>query len=226
MLYVDCLQEEHFGTIKQQVWASLHFPLHIILVLVLQGVSLLIMWVVAMMGLERIDTRFRAVEARSLSGFFSNGTHFVTELRSQIYAYLWNTIPKGVDASSAREAWNSSLAILATSYDSVQRDAANQTAQDLLSSSLNTAETAAIQTLFDSLGVSVPKDAPSAVKKKVFDKLGLLRKYEIRFELVFNYVFFSVSSCLLFNPCTASNNMTGRTRTHLHGAYWLRITAS
>jgi hypothetical protein len=226
MLYFDCLQEEHFGTIKQQVWASLHFPLHIILVLVLQGVSLLIMWLVAMMGLGRIDARFRAVETTNLSGVFLNGTHFVTELRSQIDTYLWNTITKGVDASSARETWNSSLAVLSTSYDSVQRDATNQTAQNLMTSSLNTAETAAIQTLFDSLGVSVPKDAPSGVKKKVFDKLGLLRKYEIRFELVFNYVFFSVGSFRSPILHEAANNKTGRACTYFHGTRWLRITAS
>lgn len=42
MLYFDRLQEEHFGSIKQQLWSFTHFLLHIVLVLVLQGVSLLI----------------------------------------------------------------------------------------------------------------------------------------------------------------------------------------
>lgn len=41
-LYFDHMQEEHFGSVKQQTWLSLHFPLHLVLVLVLQGVSLLI----------------------------------------------------------------------------------------------------------------------------------------------------------------------------------------
>lgn len=44
MLYFDRLQEEHFGSIQQQAWSFLHFPLHTVLVLVLQGVSLLIVW--------------------------------------------------------------------------------------------------------------------------------------------------------------------------------------
>ncbi|KAK5137359.1 hypothetical protein LTR08_008937 [Meristemomyces frigidus] len=32
MLYFDWIQEEHFGTIRQQLWALLHFPLHLLLV--------------------------------------------------------------------------------------------------------------------------------------------------------------------------------------------------
>jgi hypothetical protein len=39
MLYFDRMHRDHFGTIKQQIWASPHFPLHIVLVLVLKGVS-------------------------------------------------------------------------------------------------------------------------------------------------------------------------------------------
>lgn len=37
MLYFDWMSEEHFGTIRQQVWAFLHFPLHLFLVLAVEG---------------------------------------------------------------------------------------------------------------------------------------------------------------------------------------------
>ncbi|KAF2175986.1 hypothetical protein K469DRAFT_682858 [Zopfia rhizophila CBS 207.26] len=52
MLYFDRLQEDHFGTIKQQIWAFIHFPLHIALVLVLEGVSQFIVWREAIAGIN------------------------------------------------------------------------------------------------------------------------------------------------------------------------------
>lgn len=44
MLYFDWIQEEHFGTIRQQIWAFLHFPLHLFLVLAVEGQAQSIMW--------------------------------------------------------------------------------------------------------------------------------------------------------------------------------------
>jgi hypothetical protein len=119
MLYFDRMHEEHFGTIKQQVWASLHFFLHITLVLVLQGVSYLIMWVVALIRMDNVDGKFREIEALSVNGAYANGTLFANALRQKIDTYLWNTIPKGVDASKALETWNSSLIVLVQSFDNL-----------------------------------------------------------------------------------------------------------
>ncbi|KAI4624491.1 hypothetical protein J4E83_004166 [Alternaria metachromatica] len=201
MLYFDRMHEEHFGTIKQQVWASLHFFLHIMLVLVLQGVSYLIMWVVALIRMDRVDEKFREIEGLSLTGAYANGTLFADALRRKIDVYLWNTIPKGVDASKALETWNSTLTVLAQSFDNHLTDEQNLTAVDMITKSLNTAESMAIQTLFDSLSISVPKTAPKTVeepKRKFFDKAALLQKYETRFELVFDYVFLSAGLALTF----------------------------
>lgn len=52
MLYFDRLEEDHFGTIRQQLWAFIHFPLHIALVLVLEGVSQFIIWREAIEGIK------------------------------------------------------------------------------------------------------------------------------------------------------------------------------
>ena len=83
MLYFDRMHEEHFGTIKQQVWASLHFFLHITLVLVLQGVSYLIMCVVALIRMDNVDGKFREIEALSVNGAYANGTLFADALRQK-----------------------------------------------------------------------------------------------------------------------------------------------
>ena len=197
MLYFDRMHEDHFGTIKQQIWASLHFFLHIMLVLVLQGVSYLIMWVVALLRMSRLDTRFRTIESASVSYAYTNGTQFADELRKNIDTYMWNTVPKGVDASKALGVWNASLVSLAQGYDGLLLDKGNTSAVGMVKESLSTAEGVAIQTMFDSLGVSVPKDDEAGGyggEKAVaaLDKIGLLQKYEKRFELVFDYVFLSV----------------------------------
>ncbi|KXT11343.1 hypothetical protein AC579_9461 [Pseudocercospora musae] len=44
MLYFDWIQEEEFGIIRQQLWSVLHFPLHVALVLAVEGASQCITW--------------------------------------------------------------------------------------------------------------------------------------------------------------------------------------
>lgn len=98
-LYFDRLHNEHFGTIKQQIYSALHFPLHIVLVPVLQGASLLIIWLVALRGLEETDNRFRAIKVTKAQGLFASGSEYVVALRRTIDLYIWHFIPKGTDVS-------------------------------------------------------------------------------------------------------------------------------
>lgn len=37
MIYFDQLDEGRFGTIRQQIWALLHYPLHIAILLTIEG---------------------------------------------------------------------------------------------------------------------------------------------------------------------------------------------
>ncbi|KIW10101.1 hypothetical protein PV08_11061 [Exophiala spinifera] len=48
ILYFDQIDHDRFGTIRQQVWAILHFPLHTALILVSEGNATLILWKVIM----------------------------------------------------------------------------------------------------------------------------------------------------------------------------------
>jgi hypothetical protein len=119
---------------------------------------------------------------------YANGMAYANGLRHQIDTYFWNTILKGIDASEAVETWNNSLVILAQSFDSVRLDGNNQTAHDPLNKGFSTAESMAIQTMFDSLDISVQKDGSkkgAGVKGVDFDKYDLLSRYENRLELVF-----------------------------------------
>ncbi|KAF2167609.1 hypothetical protein M409DRAFT_54194 [Zasmidium cellare ATCC 36951] len=47
MIYFDWQHEELFGTIRQQIWSFLHFPLHVALVLAVEGFSQCITWTAA-----------------------------------------------------------------------------------------------------------------------------------------------------------------------------------
>lgn len=44
MLYFDQIENDRFGTIRQQIWALLHFPLHIAILLTVEGSSQFIIW--------------------------------------------------------------------------------------------------------------------------------------------------------------------------------------
>lgn len=44
VLYFDQIENERFGTIRQQIWAILHFPLHVAILLTVEGAASLVIW--------------------------------------------------------------------------------------------------------------------------------------------------------------------------------------
>ena len=44
VLYFDQIENDRFGTIRQQIWAILHFPLHVAILLTVEGSTELILW--------------------------------------------------------------------------------------------------------------------------------------------------------------------------------------
>lgn len=44
MLYFDWLSHQHFGSVRQQIWAFLHFPFHLSLVLAMEGGAQFVIW--------------------------------------------------------------------------------------------------------------------------------------------------------------------------------------
>jgi hypothetical protein len=117
MLYFERMQEEHFGSIRQQIWSFLRFPLPTVLVLVLQGVSRLTIW---RQAVESLSTLYSYSKPASLwvqtgddfdpttefgktmlqvGGNFTNSTTFTSYFNRTCYESVYNHIPKGVDAS-------------------------------------------------------------------------------------------------------------------------------
>lgn len=124
MLYFDRLHEEHFGSIKQQIWSFNHFPLHIVIVLVLQGISLLIIWTQAMQLMTALYTSVDQVEASK----FMNGTDFAAMLNGTVWNQTFGVVPKGVDASKSIKESNTALVKIAEAYDFLALNQDNQTA--------------------------------------------------------------------------------------------------
>ncbi|KAF2003054.1 hypothetical protein P154DRAFT_487403 [Amniculicola lignicola CBS 123094] len=194
MLYFDRIQEEHFGTIKQQLWSFLHFPLHLTLVLVLQGVSVLILW------LQAIRSFFNFGDAIVLViGDWSNGVYngdvdaYLIDLNATCYNYVFDFIPKGVDASKEKEALATNLVKL---YDNISfNDGTNATAAENAEAAFYGILTSTSKSLFDSLYISLPKKVADKVKTYNIDQLT--GKYVDVVELVFLYVYVAGGITLL-----------------------------
>lgn len=64
MLYFDWYNHAHFGSIRQQIWAILHFPLHLTLVLQVEGASQFIVWRKVAEVVLKISNSFAAAGER------------------------------------------------------------------------------------------------------------------------------------------------------------------
>ena len=197
MLYFDWMGEKHFNSIKQQLWSFLHFPLHIVFVLVLQGVSLLIMWCQLVQVLFGMSDAFGT--AYDEIGNAMNGSDFASHMESIAKGWVFDYVPKGVDASAQRYAAYEALNQITEGFDWISENADNATAIQQLTDGVNELVSAATTTLFDSFGVSVPKkkvkyDAVDAGEKQEKDFMKVLYEYLGVFQLVFSYVFVAVSN--------------------------------
>lgn len=85
MLYFDQLDEEaKMGTIRQQIWALLHFPLHCAIVLTVEGNTTLIPWNSAVQGLKLVWS-LRPTPDDAPSTSFADNTAFVSYLNDSMW---------------------------------------------------------------------------------------------------------------------------------------------
>lgn len=85
MLYFDQLDEEgKMGTIRQQIWALLHFPLHCAIVLTVEGNTSLIPWNSAVQGLKLVWSLRPSPDDAPSTAFASNSA-FVSYLNDSLW---------------------------------------------------------------------------------------------------------------------------------------------
>jgi hypothetical protein len=210
MLYFDRMTEEHFGSIKQQVWSFLHFPLHTVLVLVLQGVSLLIIWRQAVESMRSLNNLWdpalayisngSAPDNSSMFGVFmaqvrknyTTGTAVADYLNYTCYSQVYTHIPKGVDVSKETKAVAKAWLDISQGLDNYMANDGNATARSQLLGGLNSMTSSTYKTLFDTFSVTVAK---SKNKKtgSVPDLLETQNQYFKIFDLIMSYTFVAVS---------------------------------
>ncbi|KAF2627106.1 hypothetical protein BU25DRAFT_411189 [Macroventuria anomochaeta] len=220
-LYFDRIQEEHFGSIKQQIWSFLHFPLHTVLVLVLQGVSLLIIWrqaVDAMNGWEGMlvpaqdwllsvangtevmpeGTTF-ADWVSDLTGNYTTGEIFAYFANATCYGHVYNYVPKGVDASKEVAAVYQATLDVRDGIDNFFANSNNDTAYDQFLDGWNSMTSSTLKTLFDSFSVTVAKSKNKSTggEKTKPDISMILNQYYDIFDLVMSYTFITAGLALI-----------------------------
>jgi|TARA_R110002003_G_scaffold214_31_gene16282 hypothetical protein len=213
MLYFDRLQEDHFGSIKQQIWSFLHFPLHVVLVLVLQGISLLIIWRQAVEALNALYTSWEPaltwlefggnVDPETYFGSFMShvatnytaGMAFADYLNDTCYVQVYDYVPKGVDASKEIKTVAAAWKDIQVGLDNYLVDDGNKTASTQLATGINAMTSAAYKTLFDTFSVTVAKSkSKKAGEKEVPDLYKTQLQYYDIFDMILSYTFIAVSS--------------------------------
>lgn len=222
MLYFDRMQEEHFGSIRQQAWSFLHFPLHLVLVLALQGVSLLIIWRQAVESLNVLKDYWTPavnwvvdggeVDPKSLFGSFlghvsenyTQGMALADYLNATCYWQVYNFLPKGVDASKEIKLMKDAYYDIYEGFDNLVADTDNATAGEQFVNGFMSMTSATYTTLFNSFSVTVPKTKAKKESgvKQVPDLEVTERQYYIIFDLVLTYAFIAVSTSDSCRICT------------------------
>lgn len=198
MSYFDRLHEEHFGSIKQQLWSFLHFPLHTVLVLVLQGVSILIIWRQAVEAIDGLLTDVVFVIDQN----YTTAEEYAVALNETVWNHVFYYVPKGVDATKEIKAVDDALYSIVDAFNYID-EGNNQTALAQVEDGANELLSATFKTLFDSLSVSVPKPKKKAGEPdKAANFQDVANGYFDVFHLVVYYVFIAVSRLLMNPPVT------------------------
>lgn len=221
MLYFDRIQEEHFGSIRQQAWSFLHFPLHTVLVLVLQGISLLVIWRQAVESLNALiymwipslnwlsdyvdngapidvfdmSTSFGEYMTAHLGANHTVGEVFASYFNETCYGQVYEFIPKGVDASKEIKTVASAWFDIQEGLDNYVTDNTNATASTQLYAGINSMASATFKTLFDTFSVTVAKSKTKGAKQAP-DLIETMSSYFKIFDLILSYTFVAVSPLL------------------------------
>lgn len=235
MLYFDRMHEEHFGSIKQQIWSFLHFPLHATLVLVLQGVSLLVIWRQAVdalnglvmdwtPGLTWITEGGEPEAGSDFAEYIANKTQYgglggavANYFNDTCYGHVYSHIPKGVDASKEIKLVKDAFYDMKTGFDYYSKNTTNTTAMNQFNSGLNSMTSTTFKTLFDNFSVTVSKNKLKKATGTPDLSKTILQYFDI-FNLIMTYAFIAVSLSLtsfnfsaLTNPrvvCPSSSSLS------------------
>ncbi|KAF2486405.1 bacterial low temperature requirement A protein-domain-containing protein [Neohortaea acidophila] len=237
MLYFDRIQEKHFGTIRQQIWAFLHFPLHVFLVLAVEGVGQCLIWNAATVADNNLTNDL---------------THALEQLVNANYTFttdpsVWRTaasslndtatiiLQAGVQGSKNFRQTTYILDTVTSNVNAALRTVASGTTvssenfSDQIQSALILYFGSLSTVLYDIAGFSPPSSTyddgssrpASGVNELENSALEEFNRISNVFELTFIYFFVSVGLVIIFNSCIAA--ISERSKSKLH---WVRSASS
>ena len=83
MLYFDQFSKDRFGTLRQQIWSLLHYPLHMAIVICVEGNTSLIVWNSAVQAL-RFMWNLECDDYNDAADGFENSTAYITYLHNSM----------------------------------------------------------------------------------------------------------------------------------------------
>jgi hypothetical protein len=162
MLYFDQLSHDRFGTVRQQIWSLLHYPLHMAILLCVEGNTSLIVWNTAVQVLKFIWSIAPKDYADPGAGF-PDSDAFISNINQSMWAIdnrfdskYWNATYK----------WQSNLTAIAnyTATYGFRSDEWNNQTGNLVRSMFDYAQVFVFEAHSDTLGklnaVSAPASSP------------------------------------------------------------------
>lgn len=192
MLYFDRMQEDHFGTIKQQIWSFIHFPLHLSLVLLLCGVSQFVIWRQAVESANALDNQLLL----DLSTSYTNASEFAASINATVSGYVFDWIPKDFDASDAMDTVSKSLGKISNMTE-VPIDDLIASGDESFAEAFNSIYYASFNTILETLGIKPPKSKDASKTKTGEDSFAETAKLLKVIQTVFLYFFIAAGVSLI-----------------------------
>ncbi|KAF2127677.1 hypothetical protein P153DRAFT_295027 [Dothidotthia symphoricarpi CBS 119687] len=114
MLYFDQLSSDRFGTVRQQIWSLLHYPLHMAILICVEGNTSLIVWNSAVQALKWIwsmepsDYSDPAAGFEDTAAFLSHLNKSMYSINAQFTSKYWNDTYKWESNFTAIENYTAS----------------------------------------------------------------------------------------------------------------------
>jgi hypothetical protein len=171
LLYFDQLSHDRFGTVRQQVWSLLHYPLHLAMVLCVEGNTSLIVWNSAVQALNFIRSASPTNPSDPAANFESS-SDFIAFLNKTMHDI--NDRFKSVEFNSTYD-WGRNLTAIEnlTTSDGFKSDTWNNKTGDLVIQMFDNAQILAFEAHKETLStISAVRDrapTPRLKLEAVFD---------------------------------------------------------
>ncbi|KAF4636310.1 hypothetical protein G7Y89_g1786 [Cudoniella acicularis] len=195
MLYFDALPPHHFGSIRQQFWAFLHFPLHLAIVLFLVGASQFFIWNKIQQVMVEVSNEFNVLENTPdfITNLATNNTQSISYSLGNLTSQIFNEYKPSKDTTEYNV--DDTLAYLAAGYEASQDTTTFHNATDWILFQIATIQNSISQSIYENYGFSVSQKVLQAYGDD--DTEAAIFSYLNSINLVFCYFFIATGFTLI-----------------------------